>query len=162
MYISSGDTGGKRLPHHTGTMAGLASAFSAAVSESVSTSASNGGSHVQSAVWLLGLLSQPISSCLSISKSPLSQEFKPPCLSSYSFSSRFFWHTEVGGGHSGLSVTWLELGDNWKSLPYGLTNTQHVGFCCLVAKLCLTLWDPTDCSPPGSSAHRISQARILV
>ena len=26
---------------------------------------------------------------------------------------------------------------------------------------CLTLCDPTDCSPPGSSAHRILQTRIL-
>ena len=26
---------------------------------------------------------------------------------------------------------------------------------------CLTLWDPTDCSPPGSSVHGILQARIL-
>ena len=50
MYISWGEKGDKRLPHHTSTMASLASAFSAAVSESVSTSASNGGSHVQSAV----------------------------------------------------------------------------------------------------------------
>ena len=33
--------------------------------------------------------------------------------------------------------------------------------CCLVAKSCLTLWDPIDCSPPGSSVHGISQARIL-
>ena len=33
--------------------------------------------------------------------------------------------------------------------------------CCLVAKLCPTLWDPMDCSPPGSSVHGISQARIL-
>ena len=32
---------------------------------------------------------------------------------------------------------------------------------CLVSKLCLTLCDPMDCSPPGSSSHRISQARIL-
>ena len=32
--------------------------------------------------------------------------------------------------------------------------------CCLIAKLCLTLCDPTDCSP-GSSVHGISQARIL-
>ena len=31
----------------------------------------------------------------------------------------------------------------------------------LVAKLCLTLWDPMDCSLPGSSVHGISQARIL-
>ena len=26
---------------------------------------------------------------------------------------------------------------------------------------CLTLWDLTNCSPPGSSVHRILQARIL-
>ena len=33
--------------------------------------------------------------------------------------------------------------------------------CCWVAKSCLTLCDPTDCSPPGSSVHGILQARIL-
>ena len=33
--------------------------------------------------------------------------------------------------------------------------------CCLVAKLCPTLCDPMDCSPPGSSVQGISQARIL-
>ena len=31
----------------------------------------------------------------------------------------------------------------------------------LVAQLCLTLWDPMDCNSPGSSVHRILQARIL-
>ena len=31
----------------------------------------------------------------------------------------------------------------------------------LVAKLCLTLCHPMDCSLPGSSVHRIFQARIL-
>ena len=31
----------------------------------------------------------------------------------------------------------------------------------LVAQLCLTLCDSMDCSPPGSSVHGISQARIL-
>ena len=30
-----------------------------------------------------------------------------------------------------------------------------------VAQLCLTLWDPMDCSLPGSSIHGISQARVL-
>ena len=29
------------------------------------------------------------------------------------------------------------------------------------AQLCLTLSDPTDCSPPGSSVHGIFQARML-
>ena len=47
----------------------------------------------------------------------------------------------------------------------------HRGHCCLVTKLCtlsrsgtqscLTLCDPVDYSPPGSSVHGISQARIL-
>ena len=34
--------------------------------------------------------------------------------------------------------------------------------CCLVAKSCLTFCDPMDCSLPASSAHGISQARIVV
>ena len=32
---------------------------------------------------------------------------------------------------------------------------------CLVTHSCLTLCDPLDCSPPGSSVHGIFQARIL-
>ena len=33
--------------------------------------------------------------------------------------------------------------------------------CCFVAKSCLTLCDPMDWSPPGSSVHGILQRRIL-
>ena len=33
-------------------------------------------------------------------------------------------------------------------------------YCCLFAKLSLTLCDPMDCNPPGSSLHGISQARM--
>ena len=41
---------------------------------------------------------------------------------------------------------------------HGLGN----GFlACVRAQLFLTLCDPTDCSPPGSSVHGILQARIL-
>ena len=32
---------------------------------------------------------------------------------------------------------------------------------CMRAQSCPTLCDPTDCSPPGSSVHEISQARTL-
>ena len=32
---------------------------------------------------------------------------------------------------------------------------------CVCAQLCLTLCDPMDCSPPGSSVHGIFQAGIL-
>ena len=31
--------------------------------------------------------------------------------------------------------------------------------CCLVPESCLTLYDATNCSPPGSSVHGISQGR---
>ena len=34
-------------------------------------------------------------------------------------------------------------------------------FMCSVAKSCLTLRDPMDCSLPGSSVHGIFQARVL-
>ena len=33
--------------------------------------------------------------------------------------------------------------------------------CVSVAQSCLTLCDPMDCNPPGSSVHGISQVRIL-
>ena len=32
---------------------------------------------------------------------------------------------------------------------------------CMHSQLCLILCNPRDCSLPGSSVHRISQARIL-
>ena len=42
-----------------------------------------------------------------------------------------------------------------------LPSSTHVTACCLFAKLCLTLCDPMDCGPPGSSVYGIFQARIL-
>ena len=47
----------------------------------------------------------------------------------------------------------------WKQKWY--RNTKYYWNCCLVAKLCPTLCNPMDCSPPGSSVHGISQARIM-
>ena len=32
-----------------------------------------------------------------------------------------------------------------------LNNTFSHCYCCLVVKFCLALWNPMDCSPPGSS-----------
>ena len=44
----------------------------------------------------------------------------------------------------------------------GLIYMKHKGPSWrLAAQSCLTLWDSTDCSPPGSSLHGILQARIL-
>ena len=53
----------------------------------------------------------------------------------------------------------IKCPDTHSSPPWQL----DVGLC-MHAKLlqsCLTLCDPMDCSPPGSSVHGISQARIL-
>ena len=56
-------------------------------------------------------------------------------------------------------------------ISYSYKDTSPVGFGpvlmtsfnlnLLVAQSCLTLCDSMDCSPPGSSAHGILQARIL-
>ena len=44
------------------------------------------------------------------------------------------------------------------------SNSQFYPHCVCVstaAQLCPTLWDPMNCNLPGSSVHRIFQARIL-
>ena len=38
---------------------------------------------------------------------------------------------------------------------------QNMHVCVLVALSCSTLCNPMDCSPPGSSVHRLLHARIL-
>ena len=45
--------------------------------------------------------------------------------------------------------------------PYCWKDRKCVCVCVLVAQLCLTLCDPMDYSPPGSSICGIFQARIL-
>ena len=41
------------------------------------------------------------------------------------------------------------------------SKNTHTHLSLLVTQLCLTLCDPMDCSPPGSSVHGIFQARIM-
>ena len=55
-------------------------------------------------------------------------------------------------------------GKLWKMTLYfnlHLSPPTHNSSLCLVAQLCLTLCDPLDYSPPGSSVHGIFQAGIL-
>ena len=66
----------------------------------------------------------------------------------------------------------------WKCIVVMMYSTMNVLNCTLkmmtmvnfmsspiykseVAQLCLTLCNPMDCSPPGSSVHGILQARVL-
>ena len=73
-----------------------------------------------------------------------------------------------------LSKLWEMVKDReaWCAVVHGAAMMQTRPSCwteqkvqaCVPATLlqsCLTLWDPIDCSPPGSSAHRILQARTL-
>ena len=46
--------------------------------------------------------------------------------------------------------------EHWSGLPF--PSPMHESE---VAQSCPTLSDPMDCSPPGSSVHRIFQARVL-
>ena len=45
--------------------------------------------------------------------------------------------------------------------PRFFVHQCHCPCYCLVAQSCPTLWDPTDCSPPGPTILGISQTRIL-
>ena len=45
----------------------------------------------------------------------------------------------------------------WKWYPTSLV----IAVLCSLTQLCLTQCDPMGCSPPGSSVHGISQARVL-
>ena len=60
-----------------------------------------------------------------------------------------------------VSFSGCELFNFFRSHFYYLYNGERNGCFCLVAKSCLTVCDPMDCSLPVSSVHGISQARIL-
>ena len=52
----------------------------------------------------------------------------------------------------------ISIQKHFKIFPLGFIVSMHT---CVHAYLCLTLCNPMDCSPPGSSVHGIFQARIL-
>ena len=75
------------------------------------------------------------------------------------------WHTCRSFLRSGsmLSMSLHVLCDLFdKTVGNTYVNTMvYLPCCCLAAKPCPTLCDPMDCSPPVSSVHGMSQARIL-
>ena len=54
-------------------------------------------------------------------------------------------------------------GQRWQGSPSRLRVVTFIHTCirAKLLQLCLTLWDPRDCSMPGSSVHGVLQARIL-
>ena len=74
------------------------------------------------------------------------------------------WHLEQKGLISrddSLSVTSPSQHRNLGLPTRSPCKEVFVSMKVLVAQLCPTLCDPTDCSLPGSSVHGIFQARIL-
>ena len=72
------------------------------------------------------------------------------------------------GGHAFLQGIFPTQGSNpallhCRQTLYRLSYLYLVviSITCVHAQLCLTFCEPMNCSPPGSSLHRIHQARIL-
>ena len=72
-----------------------------------------------------------------------------------SYKRHFHWQEERRGGNGLLLI---------KGFPFLIKGFTLNKSLCVPAKslqLCPILCDPMNCSPPGSSVHRILQARIL-
>ena len=92
-------------------------------------------------------------------------------------SSSYRWN--IAPLHSEIQTSELELWHTWTCVFKFLVKKKHFGQEknqyaidpkgmkgmkvkeMIVAQLCLTLWDPMDCSLPGSSVLGLLQARIL-
>ena len=62
---------------------------------------------------------------------------------------------------SSLFPLWLPFPKDPKDFLGFLPGIPSQTVCAQLLQLCPALWDPMDCSPPGSSVHEILQARIL-
>ena len=73
----------------------------------------------------------------------------------------YFKCSSTGTTHHTLERSKVTLPQKENNSPE--TKPQSTGYCILVlvAQSWLTLCDPMDCSPPGSSVHGILQARVL-
>ena len=67
----------------------------------------------------------------------------------------------IHGTPSGLPCPWDSPGKNTGMGCHFLLQCMKVKSQSEVAQSCLALSDPMDCSPPGSSVHKIFQARVL-
>ena len=63
--------------------------------------------------------------------------------------------------HQAPSSLGFSRQEHWSGLPFPSPMHESEKWKSEVAQSCLTLSDPMDCSLPGSSVHRIFQARVL-
>ena len=69
-----------------------------------------------------------------------------------------FVQTPGDGEEQGSLAFYSACGHEESDMTQRLDNSSVL---CELTQSCLTLCDPMDCSPPGSSVHGILQARIL-
>ena len=69
-----------------------------------------------------------------------------------------YWWMTIFASKGWSFSSWVQSHRN--CMPTWAVLNKNTGYV-LVAQLCLTLWDPMYCSPPGSSVHGIFHARIL-
>ena len=85
--------------------------------------------------------------------------FKVPLLLLSRFSHVRHWVTPYTAAHQALPSLGFPRQEHWSGLPF--PSPMHGSEKWKWGQSCLTLRDPLDCSPPGSSIHGIFQARIL-
>ena len=71
-----------------------------------------------------------------------------------------FFHCYYTFLHNNFNIYFLSFFP-FSTFHLGDVVNAYLGGGSLVAKSCLILCDPMDCSPPVSSVHGVSQARIL-
>ena len=59
-----------------------------------------------------------------------------------------------------VALTWKACPSERRCMSLNVQGYGVLFVCVLVTQSCLTLCDPMDCGPPGSSVHGILQARI--
>ena len=62
---------------------------------------------------------------------------------------------------AGLGILFLLHSNNSNLNGHIRLNLMYVCISCMLIQACLILYDPMDCSIPGSSVHGISHAKIL-
>ena len=104
-----------------------------------------------------GLIQINFSPCFPCPFCPLPYFLSPSPLSSFLFSSHLFFLFKINNLGSKLAL-FASVMETHRFVSFFRTK---LCLKVLVAKLYLTVCDPMDCSPPGSSVHGILQAKIL-
>ena len=125
-----------------------------------------GSSGVWSLLWLCSVGSAAVTSCTGVLTcwDTQASDFPSLCLQTWNMSVMMEPNSQVAG-----KIKWVNISEVFgrvsgtqrvpQSISYHVVESVKVKV--LVAQFRLTLCDPMNCSPPGSSVHGILQAGIL-